>query len=252
MPYLLYPPNATSGTKPASAEEHLGPVDQARVETKGRRRRRLTKSRRSAPTSSSTPESSLLYAVTRRASKEVLTETGTPQAETREDEEAYMMSGASQERRTVAQIREQMAQRKEETGGNDGTKPVKSPSMLKPGETPIYTYTSGNETSATANAQLDHELLREIKNWVGIGDILRTSQVSVTSEQGICVDEKGERVYFPPRWNLPLFPWEDDVSRSGSTKSKDSSGKGSLEYVMSEYAAVFEVADRYQAEDQPD
>lgn len=216
---------------------------------KSRERNRLTKSPR--PGTASSHRSSFTRFVTREESARLPEPQGDPQAGGSPEKETYMMSGANQERKTIAEIRQQTARKKEASEDWNRPDPAKSLGQLDPKGPRIYHY-PGNEASAAANAQLEHELLQEIKEWVGIGGILKTTQVSVISEEGICVDEKGERVYFPPKWNLPLFPWED-VSRSCSTKSKESSAKGSLECVTADFAAVFEVADRYQQrDDEPD
>ncbi|KAL1593208.1 hypothetical protein SLS60_010816 [Paraconiothyrium brasiliense] len=228
MPSLLYPP------------DEVGNV---------RQRRRLIKSPR--PGTASGHRSSLSRLLGLKESQKLPVSKDMP---TRNGQELgqYLMSGANRERKTIAEIRQQTAQKTETTEDWNRPKPAKSLGILDSNGPSIYVYGSGYQTSAAANTQLDHELLQEITNWGGIGGILKTTQVSVIPEEGICVDEKGERVYFPPRWNLPLFPWEEEVSRSNSTKSKDSSAKGSLEYVTADFPAVFEVADRYQANDDPD
>ncbi|KAF2451632.1 hypothetical protein P171DRAFT_478669 [Karstenula rhodostoma CBS 690.94] len=216
---------------------------------KSRERKRLTKSPQ--PRTASSHRSSFTRLVTRKEAQKLPGAQRVPQAGERQEEETYLMSGANQERKTIAEIRQQAAQKKEASEDRNRLDPAKSLGRLDPKGPSICHYASGNEASTAANAQLERELLHEIKEWVGIEGILKTTQVSVISEEGICVDEKGEQVYFPPKWNLPLFPWEE-VSRSSSTKSKDSSAKGSLEYVTADIAAVFEVTDRYQEKDEPD
>ncbi|KAJ4351502.1 uncharacterized protein N0V89_006845 [Didymosphaeria variabile] len=240
--------DADATTKPSHAVGHLDPV---LLEVgKGKQRRRLTKSPR--PETASSHRSSFSRLMGRKESQKLQASRNVPLTRNDPERDLYLMSGANQERKTIAEIRQQTAQRQEISEDWNRPKLAKSLGMLDPNRPSIYIYGSGNETSAAANAQLDRELLREITDWVGIGGILKTTQVSVIPEEGICVDEKGERIYFPPKWNLPLFPWEEEVSRSSSTKSKESSSKGSLEYVTAGFAAVFEVADRYQAKDEPD
>jgi hypothetical protein len=218
---------------------------------KDRERKKLTKSPR--PGTASSHRSSLMRLVSRKESPKVPDPQVEPQAGDNKGEETHLMSGANQGRKTIAEIRQQTAQKKEVSEDWNRPKPAKSLGRLDPRGPSIYKYGSENETSVAANAQLEHEIVHEISEWIGIGGILRTTQVSVISEDGICVDDKGERVWFPPRWHLPLFPWEEEeVSRSSSTKSKDSAAKGSFEYVTADFAAVFEVADRYQEKDEPD
>ncbi|KAF9739475.1 hypothetical protein PMIN06_001082 [Paraphaeosphaeria minitans] len=214
-----------------------------------RARRRLTKSPR--PGTASSHRSSFMRLVTGKGSQK-LTEAQAPQVGEIQEKEMYLMSGANQEQKTIAEIRQQTAQKKEASEDWNRPDPAKSLGQFDLKAPRIYHYGTGKEASAVVNGQLELELLRNIKEWVGIGGILKTTQVSVMSEIGICVDDKGERVHFPPKWNLPLFPWEEEVSRSSSTKSKDSSAKSSLEYVTADFAAVFEVADGYQEKDEPD
>ncbi|KAL5387189.1 hypothetical protein DPSP01_003800 [Paraphaeosphaeria sporulosa] len=217
---------------------------------KGRQRKRLTKSPR--PGTASSHRSSFTGLVNGKDSEKLAEPQGNPQVGEIHKKEMHLMSGANQERKTIDEIRQQTAQKKEVSDDWNKPDPTKSLGKLDPKAPMIYHYGAGNEASAVANGELELELLHEIQAWVGLGGILKTTQVSVISDLGICVDDKGERVYFPPKWNLPLFPWEEEVSRSSSTKGKDPSAKGSLEYVTADFAAVFEVADSCQEKDEPD
>ena len=116
---------------------------------------------------------------------------------------------------------------------------------LDSGHSAIYKYESesGSKTSTEVKTQLDREITQEIENWGGFSGILETTQVSVYSEEGTCVDDKGKQVSFPPKYQLPLFEWEEEVSRTGSTKSQGSSGKGPLKCVNNELNGVAETAD---------
>lgn len=166
-----------------------------------------------------------------------------------ENREVFSSSGVSQERKTIAQLRQETAQKKEKSEDWNTPNPARSLGGLDPNHSNIFTYESNNMTSAEANAKLDIEIEKEIVEWVGIGGILKTSQVSVISEEGICTDGMGKQVFFPPKFRLPLFEWEEKVPRSSSTKSKDSSVKGSLEYVADALSTFG--ADKLQEKDEP-
>ncbi|KAF1964640.1 hypothetical protein BU23DRAFT_604702 [Bimuria novae-zelandiae CBS 107.79] len=166
-------------------------------------------------------------------------------------EESEEKSETNRERKTIAQLRKETPQKKEKLEDWNAPDLARSLGRLDTGHTSIYKYDSEEKSLAEVTAQLDRELVQEVADWVGIGGILRTKQVSVHSEEGICVDEKGHKVFFPPKYELPLFEWENEVERKSSTKSKDSSAKGSLECVPDVHLPGIEVADMHQKNDDP-
>lgn len=148
-------------------------------------------------------------------------------------------------RRTIAQLRRDTTQRKGKSEDWNAPNHARALGPLDSGHSAIYKYESesGSKTSTEVKTQLDREITQEIENWGGFSGILETTQVSVYSEEGTCVDDKGKQVSFPPKYQLPLFEWEEEVSRTGSTKSQGSSGKGPLECVSDEPSDIAEAAD---------
>jgi hypothetical protein len=169
----------------------------AKENGKDRERRRLTESPRLGTPSSH--RRSLMRLVSWKGSPKLPDPQGGPRKEDNKGEETLLMSGANQEGKSIAEIRRQTAQKKEASGGWNRPELAKSFGLLDPQRPSIYNYGSDIETSAAATAQLEREILREIAEWIGIEGILRTTQVSVVFEEGICIDDKGERVSFPPR-----------------------------------------------------
>lgn len=215
----------------------------------GKKRNRLVK----RPSSSSSRSSFLGFGRRRDSGKPPKSNANTQPVQ-QEEQETKGIHGANRERRTVGEIRQGVEQRQAaaaaQRNAEEATRQLRE---LPQDGRPIFKY--GNQTSVGASVQMDKELIQEIADWDGAG-ILRTTQISVVSEEGIAVDERGERVRFNPvpGWDLGLFPWSEDAERSNSTKSKDPapSNLDDLQYVSGDFAEVFEVADKYQKEDQYD
>ena len=215
-----------------------------------KKRSKLKKSLRPSPTSS---QKDNLSSLTKRKGTEKVASSGEEiQCRDRIDEQADKLPAPTRERRTIAQLRTDTAQKKEVSEDWNAPNAATSLGPLDPNHSNIYRYDDEGKTLAEARAQLDQEIKQEVVNWVGIGGVYRTTQVSVHSEAGICVDNKGKQVFFPPKYQLPLFEWEDEVSRTNSTKSKDYSAKGSLECVASEPQIILGVTDKDQEKDEPD
>lgn len=208
-----------------------------------RRRSRLMKSARESPTGSQS--SGLLNLIKRKGSERAVTSGDKDQIRDQIDEQMDGISAPKGERRTIAQLRRDTEQKKDKSEDWNAPNHAKSLRPLDPGHSGIYKYESESEskTSAEVRTILDQEITQEIVNWVGFSGVLQTTQVSVHSEEGTCVDDKGNTVSFPPKYQLPLFEWEEEVARTSSTKSKGSSAKGPLECVVDESSDVAENTD---------
>lgn len=208
-----------------------------------RRRGRLVKGLRESPAGSQ--RSGSLGLGRRRGVEEVVGGGGSDEVRDQNDERMDRVSAPMGGRRTMAQLRRDTTQGKEKSEDWNTPNHARGLGPLHSGHSHIYRYENESEskTLAEVRTQLDRETTQEIENWGGFSGILETTQVSVYSEEGTCVDDKGEQVSFPPKYQLPLFAWEEEVSRTGSTKSQGSSGKGPLECVKNELNGVAETAD---------
>ena len=158
----------------------------------------------------------------------------------------------ARQRKTITQLRKKTEQKKENSEGWNAPNPANSLGQLDPHSSGIYTYGDGVLTWAEHNERLDREITQDIMDWVGSWGILKTTQVSVRSEDGICVDERGNRAYFPPKHQLPLFDWEEEVSRTSSIKSDGVPERGPLEYVSITLSGIMKVANKWQEKDKSD
>lgn len=212
--------------------------------TKGRGK--LTKSPRTGIASSHRSLSSLFR------SKGAKEPTGAQDAQPLVEENRNSPEAPSpkQERKTIAQLRQETMHMQRSEDWN-APNPPRSLGRPNPGHSNICVYQPDERTSSEVHTQPDEKLEQEITDWVGTGGILQTIQFSVHSEEGICVNDKGEKGQLSTKNRLGLFDWEQEMSWTSSTKSKDPSGKGSLECVPAELSAVFDAADRYQEKDGP-
>ncbi|KAJ4301608.1 hypothetical protein N0V90_003701 [Kalmusia sp. IMI 367209] len=211
-----------------------------------RKPNRLMKRPRLATTSSgNSRRNSASKAVKERTFQNLPTSRGSTELEIPQVQE-----NPKQESRKVTGTRQKTTQTKGRvTDAKKSAKPT-ADQPFHDGRT-IFKY--GTETSIETQARLGEELLQDIKDWIGIG-ILKTTQVSVVSEEGIAVDERGAIVHFPPKWDLGLFPWEEDISRSSSKKSQEPNPAqiNDLKCVTDSFSEGFHIADKHQEKNEPD
>lgn len=138
-------------------------------------------------------------------------------------------------------MREETEQRKETLEDWNAPNPASSLGSLDENHSEIYKYENEGLTEAERNEQLEGEITQDIADWQDNRGILKTTQVSVRSEGGVCIGEKKNQVYFPPEPQLPLFEWEAEVLRMNSTKSNELSGKSSSECAPNGLSGVSDI-----------